>query len=366
MGKITEENKFAVPADVDVVLQKTAQTYRKDLIKMPTHGMAKSLKYMTLRPGIRASETVGELIADAQFGPYNETRKTDAGVKIVPRTLEVFLGNVTVPFSPNSVYSTVWGANTLNGEALKNVPIALQVLQLIALRLGKHLDQALFKAVRNASGDKSVDLFYGFDTIAKAELTNNKLSDDLGNLVKVSDILGDNQTINSDNAVDFAQGICEAADDELMNEEKLYLYVPQTFVNLYNKAFEKRFGSIPYNSKYDHNNVIGFENVEFAVLGNKKDAPFFQLTTKSNMLVGVNEAINSDAEKVEVGKYDSWQLTYAAAKIFGVQYESINKERALFVTDDGSKPLIQKSATAKGSNTVSGSSDPVDDGEGKE
>ena len=307
---MAETNNFLAPVDVQEQLQKTAKTYRNKLITMPTRGLKKSLSYMTLRPGIRVSETVGELTGGAEFGPY-----------------------------------------VTNGDALKNVPITLQVLQLLALKLGKNLDKVLFKAVRNPTGTGSADLFNGFDTIAKTELDAGKLSSDLGNLIKIADILGDNKTINDDNAVDFAQGICEFADEELMSEDKVYLYVPQSFVNLYNRAYLKKFGAVPYNKDYNHLTVEGFSNVEFAVLSNKKDAPFFELTTKSNMLVGVNEVNNNDAEQVKVEKYHPFKLDFIATKFFGTQFESINKERALFITDDGTKPLIQKAAAASVSQT---------------
>ena len=118
---MSEENKFIAPANVHEQLQKTAATYRKQLITMPTKGLKKSLSYMTLRPGIRVSETVGELTGNAEIGPYDENRTADSGAKITSRTLEVFLGNVDVKFSPNSVYSTIWGANVMSGDALKNV-----------------------------------------------------------------------------------------------------------------------------------------------------------------------------------------------------------------------------------------------------
>ena len=357
---MAEENKFIAPANVHEQLQKTAATYRKQLITMPTKGLKKSLSYMTLRPGIRVSETVGELTGNAEFGPYDENRTADSGAKITPRTLEVFLGNVDVKFSPNSVYSTIWGANAMSGDALKNVPITLQVLQLLALKLGKNLDKVLWNAVRNPAGNGSKDLFNGFDTIGAKELTAGTLSSDLGNLIKVSDILGSGQVLNDDNAVDFAQAICESADEELMAEDNLLLFVPQSFVNMYNRAFLKKFGSVPYNNGYNHNTIVGFENVHFAPLSNKKNAPFFQLTTRSNMLVGVNEANNNDAEKISVEKYHPWKLDFIATKFFGTQYESINKERIMFITDDGKKPIIQKSATAEGT-SLNGEQDPVDD-----
>lgn len=343
-----DPKKFVASANVADELQKTAQTYRQQLITMPTRGLAKSLKYMTLRPGIRVAETVGELSGNAQFGPYDENRVDDGGTKITPRTLEVFLGSVDIKFSPNSVYSTIWGANATKGDALKNVPITLQVLQYLSLKLGKNLDKVLFSAVRNASGTGSKDLFNGFDTIAKTELDGGKLSADLGNLITVADILGASKTINDDNAVDFAQAVCESADEELMAEEQLYLYVPQSFVNLYNRAFLKKFGSVPYNTGYSRTVVEGFGNVELVPLSNKKDAPFFQLTTRSNMLVGVNEANNSDSEDLKVEKYHPFKLDFVATKFFGTQYESINKERILFVANDGTTPLVQKTSPLLG------------------
>ena len=64
------------------------------------------------------------------------------------------------------------------------------------------------------------------------------------------------------------------------------------------------------------------------------------------MLVGVNEANNNDAEQIKVEKYHPFKLDFIATKFFGAQFESINKERALFITDDGTKPLIQKAAAS--------------------
>ena len=356
------DEKFIVPVDVDAQLQKTAQAYRKQLITMPTKGLAKTLKYMTLRPGIRVAETVGELTGDAEFGPYDESRVDDGKVKITPRTLEVFFGSVDIKFSPNAVYSTIWGANITNGEGLKGVPITLQVLQLLSLKLGKNLDKVVFSAVRNAAGTKSKDLFNGLDTIAKAELTAGHLSSDLGNLIKVSDILGSGQSINDDNAVDFAQAICEQADDELMGEDKLYLYVPQSFVNLYNRAYLKKFGSVPYNNTYNHRTVEGFGNVEFVPLSNKANTPFFQLTTRSNMLIGVNESNSGDSEKITIEKHHPFKLDFVGTKFFGTQYESINKERILFVTDDGTKPLVQKSSSLAAAASLDDDEFPINDG----
>ena len=67
-------------------LQKSARKYRKELLQMPVLGLSRSLQHMTLRPGIRYAETVGELSGDMQFGPYSETREDNSEVVINPRT----------------------------------------------------------------------------------------------------------------------------------------------------------------------------------------------------------------------------------------------------------------------------------------
>jgi len=324
---------FTVPANVAEELKKTAAKYRADLITMPTRALAHSLQYMTLRPGLRVSETVTELIADAQLGPYDESRRTNADVELKPRTLEVFLGNVVQQFSPNSVYSTIWGANATHGEALKNVPIALQVLQLLALKLGQNLDKVLFSAVRNASGTTSAALFNGFDTIAAKEKTDNNLTTALGNLVTIDQV-------DDDNAVDIAQAICESA-DELLLDQELNLIVPRSFMFAYNRAYLKKFGMVPYNQQYQKTFVEGFPNVTIAPLGNKKDSPFIQLTSRSNMLVGVNEAQDGTQERIDIEKYDPYLLPFVPEKFFGVEYESINKERLLVATVDGTAPVMK-------------------------
>ena len=327
--------KFIVPATVATDLQDSARKYRTELLTMPTRALAASLQYMTLRPGIRVSETVGELIADAELGPYDENRSTDLDVRIESRSLEVFLGNTVNPFSPNSVYSTIYGANAVHGEALKQVPVTLQVLQLLALRVGSNLNRVLFSAKRNATGKKSADLFNGFDTIAASEKTAGKLSTALGNLVEIDQV-------TDDNAVDMAQAICESA-SELLLDQELELIVPRSFMFAYNRAYLKKFGMVPYNQQYQKTFVEGFPNVTLCPLGNKESSPFLQLTTRGNMLVGVNESQDENRERVDVLTSDNpYKLKFLCEKFFGCQYESINKERLLIATVDGTTPVVEK------------------------
>ena len=81
-------------------LSKTAQKYRKDFLMMPVIALNKSLPFMTLRPGIRYAETVGELSGDIEFGPYSETREDNSEVVVNPRTLYTFFGSVVRTHQP--------------------------------------------------------------------------------------------------------------------------------------------------------------------------------------------------------------------------------------------------------------------------
>lgn len=75
----------------------------------------------------------------------------------------------------------------------------------------------------------------------------------------------------------------------------------------------------------------------FVPLSCKKNSPFLQLTTKRNMLYGVDQI--SDKENVEVARFKAFVLQFIATMFFGVQYESIDKERILFATIDGNTAI---------------------------
>lgn len=312
-------------------LQTTARKYRRELLMMPVMSLQSSLEHMRLRPGIRYSETVGELSGDIQFGPYSETREDNDEVVINPRTLYTYFGSVVRNFSPNKIYKSMWGSAITKGEGLKSTEITRIVLQFLAAQLGKNLNKVLWSAVRNDSGDKSVDLFNGFDTIAQAELTASKLSTDLGNLYEFEG------AITKNNAVDALKAFCRAADDELLEEPNLKLFVPQHIFYDYCDDYQATVGAIPYNREFKKYFIEGFENIRLVPMANKKDSAFIQLTTQNNMLVGVNQM--GEEENIEVARFKAFVLQFIATMFFGVQYETLSKERILFGTIDGSTAI---------------------------
>ena len=315
----------------DTDLATSARTYRKDLLMVPVHALAKSLQHMTLRTGIRHSEKVGELTGDIEIGPYSETRVDDENVGIITRELKTYLGSVVKKFSPNSVAQTVYGSSITKGESLTNVEIVRLVLAFLAAKIGAGIDRHLFNAVRNASGTKTVDLFDGSDTITAAEVTAGNIATAKGNLYEFS------EAITKLNAVDQIVAFCRAADDFLQETKGAKLIISRDIYNAYVDDYKATTGAIVYNDKFLQKSVEGFSNIELVPMYQKKGAPFIQLTTKSNMLVGVDQ--ESDEESLIVEKHAPFVLDFIATMFFGAQFETLDKSRLLVGKLAAPKPV---------------------------
>ena len=305
-------------------LSTSAAKLRKELLRMPLMALKDVLAHVTLRTGIRYSETIGELTGSMELGPYSETRVDENDVDITPRTLYTYLGSVDKKFSPNSIYQSIWGSNITKGDGLKTTDITQQALALLASKVGAALYWAIWGAKRNDSGTKTVDLFDGFDTIAAKEVKDGNVSVEKGNLFDL-----DITTIDKTNAVDICKEIWRKADYHLKNG-KCKLFVPSYVLDAYNDDYKITTGAVPYNTQFNQTFVEGSSNkCEIVALPNKDGSKFMQLTTKSNMLVGTCQM--SDEESVSIEKYSPFVLDFVMTMFFGTQYESINKERILFI-----------------------------------
>ena len=291
---------------------------------LPIIGIQDTLQWMTSRPGIRYKENVGALSGDAQFGPYKPSRSTDFNLNVDYRTLETFMGSVVAKFEPNSAVSTLLGQiGDTKGDGQMKAPTALHVLRLIALSLSEHLNDAIWKGVRNPEGDTSLDLFDGFDTITTKEITAGKIAAGQGNYKKLK------EAITSDNACDIAKEILRSLDPRLRAQD-LYMYCSQEFADMYNDSYQASHAGLIYNEKYDQLTVEGSNNrLHIVPMYNKADSKFIHICPKVNMLVGYDQM--SDAEDVLVKEYEPFILSYIATMFFGVQFESIDKRRLMVV-----------------------------------
>ena len=306
-------------------LSKSAAQYRREILMMPVFALNEFLKHVSLRTGIRYSETVGQMSGSMELGPYSETRIDDDDVKIVGRTLYTYLGSVVKKFSPNTVYQSIYGNAITKGEGLKNVDITREVLNFLAKKVGDSLYWKMWNAVRNADGTKTKDLFNGFDTITTTEITG----ENAGITVANGNLLNLTEKYDSTNAVDIAKSIWRYA-DPMLQREKCKLFVTPSFLDAYNDDYKATTGAIAYNTQFNQTFVEGSENrCEIVALANNANSPYLHLTTKQKMLVGVNQ--KGEEETVSVEKHEAFVLQFIMTAFFGCQFETISKERLLVV-----------------------------------
>lgn len=304
-------------------LSKSALKFRKEILMMPVMSMRENwLPYVSLRPGIRYAEQVGQMSGSAEIGPYSEDYIDDSDVKIVPRTLYTYFGSLQKKFSPNSVYQSIYGSAITKGEALKTTDITRQVLNYLSMKVGESLFDHQWDAVRNDEGHKTVDLFDGYDTITKKEITAGNISVANGNMVNV-----DPSTIDATNAVDTLKAIYRAADPHL-RKAKTNMFVTPSIFDAYCDDYKQTTGAIAYNTQFKQTFVEGSENrCSIIPVTNKAGSAYIHLSTKQNMLAGCNQ--EGDEEEVSVEKYEAFRLLFVMTMFWGVEFESISKERLL-------------------------------------
>lgn len=304
-------------------LAKSAAKYRREILMMPVFALGEFLQHVSLRTGIRYSETVGEMSGSMELGPYSETRIDDDDVQIVGRTLYTYFGSVVKKFSPNKVYQSIYGNAITKGEGLKNVDITREVLNFLGKKVGNSLYWNMWNAVRNDNGTKTKDLFNGFDTITSKEITDGNIAVAKKNLLTLT------EDIDATNAVDVLKTIWRSA-DPMLKREKCKLFVPPSVLDAYNDDYKATTGSIAYNTKFNQTFVEGSENkCEIVAIDNKAGSKYLHLTTKQNMLVGVNQT--GEKETVAVEKHEAFVLQFIMTAFFGCQFESISPERMLAI-----------------------------------
>lgn len=305
----------------DAELQKSAVTYRKDLLVMPVIAAEATLQHMTPRPGVAGREVLGQLSGGIELGPYDPQRYDDDGLDIKPRTLETYLGSVIKRFDLNSVAKTVYGSLTTQGEALTALDLARQVLNYLSMQLGRNLNLHIWNAKRNDTGTKTKDLFDGFDTITQKEIAAGTIDTTEGNFMQLS------QAIDESNATDILMSIYESADD-ILQGVPTKMFVPVSVYRAYNKDYLASFGNVVYNTQFKKTYLEGTDNLcELVPLVSKKGSPFIHLTTKSNMIYGYGDGL--DREKIAIEKHHEFLLSFVATMFFGCQFEAINKERLM-------------------------------------
>lgn len=310
MGKLT-----ITSAD----LAKSAAKYRKELLMMPMLALEGQLKYMQPRTGITHSETLGELSGEGELGPYDPSRIDQTGLKVTPRVLEVHLGSMVKEFDPNSAVGSVYAQAAVKGERMTTDKLAQQVLSYLTVRSTDALARAIWKAVRNVSGTKSVDLFDGFDTITKKELAAGNISVDKNNAYEIT------AAITAVNAMDTLKALYRSGSDMLRSVPTV-MYLPQNVLDAYQDDYAATRGAVAYNQKFEQVYLEGSNGLcELVAMPSKSGSPYIHLTVKNNLTYGCGDGSSPD-ETIAVEKHSAFMLQYVRASFFGVQFQSISPE----------------------------------------
>lgn len=305
--------------------QSAARTYRKDLLRLPILCLDEELAHMTLRPGIRYSEVVGTTDLDVELQPYVRNARQKVDLELDLRELKTYFGTVNADFDPNKNISTLMGhrASQASGDGLETTPQAQEVLALVPKKIGRKLKSALFKAKRNSAGKTTMDLFDGFDTIAEREIADGNISAENGNYLKLS------AKPDKFNTLELCQEILDAMSPELRGEDCV-MYVPQTFLDNYNRSYKLDGGALVYKDQYDQTFVEGSQGrLRIVPLVGKAGSNLIQICPESNMLVGCDQL--SDKETVRVANYEPDTFTLMMRMFWGCEYESIDARRLLVV-----------------------------------
>ena len=221
--------------------------------------------------------------------------------------MTTYLGDVVEEFDPYLLFSTVYGESFSSLTDRKEADVVKDMALAMAKKVASKIGKALFKAKRNASGTKTMDLFNGFDTIAATEITAKTISTANGNLFIY-------ETITAANA-----------GDQLKEQENLKMYIPQTVLDKYEEWCLATLGAVAYNQTYAQNKLHCNRNVDIVPMVGLKDSEYIYFSTKENMLVGVDQL--SDTEKAKIRECDNPKaLQFFMCLYWGVQFESIQKE----------------------------------------
>lgn len=305
--------------DIKAALIGSGHKFRKEILLMPVVALSDTTNHMTIRYGVRGKETVGEVRSGAKLRPYKTAKGETNTASLDGRTLETFMGDVVEEFDPYTLYGTVYS------EPISKKRTELEVVKTLAVEMSRQatedLPKAIFTGVRNASGEETMDLFDGFDTITKAEKLAGNISVEKGNFIELGGI-------NAANVGDKLKAIYSAASQVLKNG-KTKLFIPVHIKEMYDEWALAVFGPVAYNTQYEQTFLHGTnKKCELVDLPGMIDSTHMFLTTKKTMLVGVDQ--ESDLERVEINKCDNPKVVqFFMTAYFGAQFESIHPKRLM-------------------------------------
>lgn len=305
-------------------LTNAAMQHSEELKNVPVLALEKDLQYATLVMGVASELTVQELAGTAHLRPHNGSENVQTGLTIKPRTLTTYVGDTIMYFKPETLRATVFAKRLLGSNNQSGYPLEAEMVAYLLSQSAGNIRKELFKAVRNGSGTTTTALFNGWNTIAATEIAATNISTGNKNLVSGIDDIDDT------NAGEILKDFVDTAQDELLESgETKILAVSRKIYNHYNNWYAENRNGSAYNTQFKQTFLEGYDGEVIVVpFVGLKDSQYIHLTTKSNLLVGVDNSGDFNTGRFrEVTNPFEYQFVHKMN--FGVQFESINSGRLL-------------------------------------
>lgn len=308
-----------------------SKKYDKVLRSIAVYALAHALQHMTTVEGVRGFLTWGELQAKATWALYKKNDDKLNNATITGRTLETRLLSLIDQFDPNEVAGTIYHEGPNSGDALKNLPITVQVMARKLMEASEELYYAIFKGEYNsATGKTPMQAIDGFDTILTKESTQAegddapkaKISEANGNLLDLS-----TYELDVTNTFDIINYIWLTLDQKLKDfgtqGQPVRFYVDPIVCEYYNRGYKDEMGSVVYNTQWNQTQVLGSNGRAILLpMAAKKDSKWIQVTTPNNMLFGTGS--KSQMENITVDRIPPFDVMMSGTMWAGCQYKYID------------------------------------------
>lgn len=331
-----------------------SKKYDKVLRSIAVYALAHALQHMTTVEGVRGTLTWGELQAKSSWALYKKNDKDNNNATITGRSLETHLLSLIDTFDPNEVAGTIFHEGPNSGDALKSLPIAVQVMARKLMEASEELYYAIFKGEYTpATGATPMTAITGFDTILTKESTQASgedapaplISAANGNLLDLS-----TYELDATNTFDIINFIWMSLNQKLKDfgtaGQPVRLYVDPTVCEYYNRGYKDEMGSVVYNKQWNQTQVLGSEGRAILLpMAAKKDSTWIQVTLPGNMLFGTGSKAQMDS--ITVDRIPPFDVMMSGTMWAGCQYKYLDPTVFTAVKIKGVKtPAITDFVTA--------------------
>ncbi len=306
--------------------------YDKVLRSVAVYALAHILQHMTVVEGVRGSLTWGQLKAKASWALYKKNSQDNSSAEIVGRTLTTHLMSLIDQFDPNEVAGTIYHEGPNSGDALKNLPITVQVIARKLMESMEEVYYAMFKGEYNANtGTTPMTSIDGFDTICTKESTPEAVENPPtpaiaaanGNFIDLSSY-DDLDVTNTFAVINYIWlNLSQKMKDFGTQNQPVRFFVDPLICEYYNRGYKEDMGAVVYNTKWNQTQVLGSEGRAILLpLAAKSDSNWIQVTTPNNMLFGCGT--KSQMDSVTVDRIPPFDVMLSGTMWAGVQFKFLD------------------------------------------